>query len=183
MRIIGGRFKRRVLASPQGRDIRPTTDRTREAMFNLVGSRIDLDGARVADLFCGSGSLGLEAYSRGAGWVEFVDRDAQSIRLAQQNALSLDEHAPCRFVRSSVLEWAVAQPAGTFDLILADPPYHAEGAEALVDAVVPLLTPDGVFLLEHDRKRPVAEREQLELRREYGKSAVAVYRGAAGASQ
>ena len=176
MRIIGGRFKRRVLASPEGQEVRPTTDRTREAMFNLVGSRLDIEGARVADLFCGSGSLGLEAYSRGAAWVEFVDRDARSLGLAQQNARTLDEFAPCRFVRSTALDWAAAQTPATFHLILADPPYHADGAESLVDAVLPLLAPDGVFILEHDSKRPVAERDSLELRREYGKSAVAVYR-------
>lgn len=176
MRIIGGRFKRRILASPEGQEVRPTTDRTREAMFNLVGSRMDLEGARVADLFCGSGSLGLEAYSRGAVWIEFVDRDARSLALAQQNARILDEHAPCRFVKATALDWASAQPPGSFHLILADPPYHADGTEALVDAVLPLLAPGGLFILEHDRKRPVADRAALELRREYGKSAVAVYR-------
>ncbi len=176
MRIISGRFKRRVLISPEGQEVRPTTDRTREAMFNLVGARLDLGGARVADLFCGSGSLGLEALSRGAAWIEFVDRDARSLALAQQNARSLDEFAPCRFVRATAMDWAAAQPSASFNLILADPPYRADGAEELVDAVLPLLAPGGLFILEHDRKRPVAERTELVLQREYGKSAVAVYR-------
>ncbi|MDE2996711.1 MAG: 16S rRNA (guanine(966)-N(2))-methyltransferase RsmD [Bacteroidota bacterium] len=176
MRIIGGRFKRRSLSSPEGKDVRPTTDRTREAMFNLLVSRLDLDGARVADVYCGSGSLGLEAYSRGAAWIEFVDQDTRSLSLAQKNAYSLDEYAPCRFSRSDVVTWARNQRPASFDLILADPPYHAEGMDELVDAILPLLTPDGVFLLEHDRKRNMPASPALEDDRVYGKSAVAIYR-------
>ena len=176
MRIIGGRFKRRTLSSPDGKDIRPTTDRTREAMFNLIISRMELAGAQVADLFCGSGSLGLEAFSRGAARIDFVDRDGGALSLARKNALDLDEYAPCRFVRSDAIEWAKQQQLGSFDLILADPPYHADGTEQLADAVLPLLTPGGLFLLEHDRKRDVEDRPELELRRNYGKSAVALYR-------
>ncbi len=175
MRIIAGRFKRRNLTSPQGDAIRPTTDRTRESMFNLIGSRLDLDGAHVADLFCGSGSLGLEAFSRGAARIEFVDRDPRALALARKNALELDEYAPCRFIKSEAAVWAAGQAAGSFDLILADPPYHADGIIELVEVVLPLLADGGLFLLEHDRHLRLPEHPDLEGVRTYGKTAVAVY--------
>lgn len=144
-------------------------------MFNVIGSRLDLDGAVVADLFCGSGSLGLEAYSRGASRVEFVDREATSLALARKNTLSLDEHAPCRFIKSDAKAWARQQPTGSYDLILADPPYHAEGIATLIEVIHPLLKEDGLFILEHDRSLKLPEHEALEDVRHYGKTAVAIY--------
>ncbi|MGB1049465.1 MAG: 16S rRNA (guanine(966)-N(2))-methyltransferase RsmD [Rhodothermales bacterium] len=175
MRIIAGRFKRRTLASPSGDAIRPTTDRTRESMFNVIGARLDLEGAVVADLFCGSGSLGLEAFSRGASRVEFVDRETTSLALARKNAFSLDEHAPCRFIRSDAKAWARQQTPEAYDLILADPPYHADGIETLIDVILPLLRNGGLFLLEHDRSLKLPEHVALEAIRTYGKTAVAIY--------
>ena len=144
-------------------------------MVNVISSRLDLEGAVVADLFCGSGSLGLEAYSRGATHIEFVDRESSSLSLARKNALTLDEHAPCRFIKSDARAWARHQPPETFDLILADPPYHAEGIDSLVDVVLPLLKEDGLFILEHDRSLRLPEHDALEDVRKYGKTAVAIY--------
>jgi len=144
-------------------------------MFNVIGSRLDLEGAIVADLYCGSGSLGLEAYSRGASRIEFVDREATSLALARKNALSLDEYAPCRFVKSDARSWARNQPEGTYNLILADPPYHAEHVDSLIDVVLPLLREGGLFLLEHDRSLKLPDHPALENVRTYGKTAVAVY--------
>lgn len=144
-------------------------------MFNVIGARLDLEGAVVADLFCGSGSLGLEAYSRGASRVEFVDRESASLSLARKNALSLDEHAPCRFIKSDVRAWARQQPSEAYDLILADPPYHADGIETLIEVIYPLLRNGGLFLLEHDRSLKLPEHHALEDVRTYGKTAVAIY--------
>jgi 16S rRNA (guanine(966)-N(2))-methyltransferase RsmD len=144
-------------------------------MFNVITSRLDLEGAIVADLFCGSGSLGLEAYSRGASRIEFVDRESSSLSLARNNALTLDEHAPCRFIRSDARAWASSQPSATYDLILADPPYHAEGVDSLIDVMLPLLKADGLFILEHDRSLRLPQHAALEDVRTYGKTAVAIY--------
>lgn len=176
MRIIAGRFKRRQLSSPKGDAIRPTTDRAREAIFNLISSRMELDGARVADLYCGSGSLGLEAFSRGATFVEFVDRDGKALELARRNALDLDEHAPCRFIKSDARAWASHQVGAGYGLILADPPYHTEGVGTLIDAILPVLAEDGMFLLEHNRSIRLPEHPALEEVRSYGKTGVAIYR-------
>ena len=178
MRIIAGRFKRRQLKSPKGDAIRPTTDRTRESMFNLVLSRLDLDGAVVADLYCGSGSLGLEAFSRGASRIEFVDRDGSALALARKNAMDLDEFAPCRFIKSDARGWARNNAGAGFNLILADPPYHAEEIGALVPLVIPVLAEGGLFLLEHDRKIRLPDHPALEDIRTYGRTAVAIYRNA-----
>lgn len=175
MRIIAGRFKRRQLASPKGDGIRPTTDRTREAMFNVISSRMDLNGASVADLYCGSGSLGLEAYSRGAARVEFVDRDAKALALARTNALALDEHAPCRFVKMDVRAWASHAHGPYYDLILADPPYHSEGIPTLAEALLPRLSAGGFIILEHDRSLRLPDHPALAERRTYGKTGVAIY--------
>ena len=100
MRIIAGRFKRRVLAAPTGTVTRPTTDQMREAIFNLVTARLDLDQIAVLDLFSGTGALGLEAMSRGAGHLDGIEVSAASIKVARANAFSLD---PKMSVRLSLL--------------------------------------------------------------------------------
>lgn len=145
-------------------------------MFNLIGSRMNLDDATVADLYCGSGSLGLEAFSRGAARIEFVDRDPKALDLARKNALSLDEFAPCRFIKSDARAWAASQAGQEYDLILADPPYHSEGVATLIEAVLPVLGEGGLFFLEHDRHLKLPPHAALEEVRTYGKTAVAIYR-------
>ena len=147
-------------------------------MFNLIVSRMDLDGAVVADLYCGSGSLGLEAFSRGAARIDFVDRDGSALTLARKNALELDEFAPCRFIKSDARGWARNHAGAGFDLILADPPYHAEEISSLVELVIPVLAEGGLFLLEHDRKVQLPDHPALEDIRTYGRTAVAIYRDA-----
>lgn len=145
-------------------------------MFNVIASRMDIREAVVADLYCGSGSLGLEAYSRGATRIDFVDRDAKALDLARKNAMVLDEHAPCRFVKMDARAWAARQVGSGYDLVLADPPYHAEGVATLADVVLPLLSTGGLFLLEHDRSLRLPEHPALEEQRVYGKTGVAIYR-------
>ncbi len=86
MRIIAGRLRRRVLRAPRGTLTRPTSDRTRESIFNLLASRLDLDGAVVLDLFAGTGALGLEAVSRGAAAVTFVELNGHVLKYTRQNA-------------------------------------------------------------------------------------------------
>lgn len=175
MRIISGRFRRRVLTSPEGDGIRPTTDRTRESMFNIIVSRMDLEGAHVVDLYCGSGSLGIEAWSRGAKMIHFVDRDPDSLSLARKNAYSLEEHAPCRFVKDRATNWLDAQPDASFDLVLADPPYDAPDLAELIERTIRVVKPDGLFVLEHDHTVRIEERPELLFTRKVGKTALSVF--------
>ena len=179
MRIIGGRFRRRTIVSPQGEGTRPTTDRTREAIFNIVASRLDLDEVSVLDLFAGSGALGLEAMSRGAGSVVFVDFNPDILQVAKDNALKLEADLSCQFVRQNVFSFLKGHTTGRYTLILADPPYGLPDLQRLTAMVLPLLREDGLFVLEHDSKEQLEEHAQRVVSRVYGKSAVTVYAGRA----
>lgn len=152
MRVTGGRFVRRPLAAPRGDATRPTTDRTREALFSALGHRLDWHGARVADLFAGSGALGLEALSRGAAHATFVERHGPTLAVARANAASLGVEADGAFVRADVLAWLSRAGDARFDVVFADPPYALDALPALPDLVRPVLADGGVFVLEHDAR-------------------------------
>jgi 16S rRNA (guanine966-N2)-methyltransferase len=115
VRVIGGEFRGRRLAAPVAAGVRPTTDRVREAVFDILYSLGGVDGLLVADLFAGSGAMGIEALSRGAASVTFVDRDPAALAA----------------VRANVDGW-VATTASRYDLVLCDPPYEYDGWNALV---------------------------------------------------
>lgn len=175
MRIIAGRFKRRVLSSPRGNGIRPSTDRTREAMFNLLVSRVDLSDSQVLDLFCGTGALGLEALSRGAEAAIFVDNNRDALATARSNSDSLDCGIISRFVLADVFSWLKTQPQKSYRLILADPPYVISAAAELIDLALPLLMEDGVFVFEHDRKIKLDDHPCCIVSRRYGRSVVSIF--------
>jgi len=134
MRIIAGAWRGRQLEAPPGTGTRPTADRTRETLFSMLASRLGtFEGLRVADLFAGSGALGLEALSRGAASATFVERDASAIAAIKRNAASLGASEQVRVLAGS----ALALPSlDAFDLIFADPPYGPGSGTAAVDAVV-----------------------------------------------
>ena len=122
MRIIAGQWRGRKLVAPQGDTTRPTADRTRETLFSMLVSRLgDFDGLKVADLFAGSGALGLEALSRGAASCIFVEQDPAAIRAVRANIANLQAQAQCDVRASSVLSLGPAKEP--LDLILLDPPY------------------------------------------------------------
>lgn len=125
MRITGGRIKGRVLASPRGVKIRPTTDKVREAIFNIIGQ--DLSGLRVLDLFAGTGSLGFEALSRGALYSFFIDNSQQSINLIKKN-LVLCGYRGSGTISKADLNKGIPRNhpllRDTFDLVFLDPPYQ-----------------------------------------------------------
>lgn len=129
MRIVGGKFKGRAIAAPAGRDTRPTGDRAREAVFNILAHANwarGLDGARVLDLFAGSGALGLEAMSRGAAFALFVETDAPARGAIRDNIEALGLFGTTRIHRRDATDLG-AKPAGLgepFDLVFLDPPYH-----------------------------------------------------------
>ncbi len=129
MRIISGRWKRRQLRSPRGRDVRPTTDRVREAWMSALGGSVS--GATVVDLFAGSGALGLESLSRGAESVIFVDRARSSVNVIRHNVKLLGAQKDTEIVCDDVFRY-LQRFEGLFDIALADPPYEGGDASALV---------------------------------------------------
>ena len=129
MRVIGGTARGRRLAAPDLPGLRPTSDRVREAIFDILASRGALEGASVLDLFAGSGALGIEALSRGAGAVCFVEKDRRAVAAIRANldSTGLAAAPGVRVVRTEVLQF-LAREAGTrYDLALVDPPYVFDG--------------------------------------------------------
>ena len=126
VRVIGGRSRGRRLSAKLPAGVRPTSDRVREAIFDILGSRGGVDGLSVVDLFCGSGALGVEALSRGASSATFVDQDLAAVDAVRANlaAVGLGDE-PATVVRAALPGWLRGAPA--FDLALCDPPYGFEG--------------------------------------------------------
>jgi 16S rRNA (guanine966-N2)-methyltransferase len=137
LRIIAGQWRGRKLLAPQGEVTRPTADRTRETLFSMLVSRLgSFEGLAVADLFCGSGALGLEALSRGAANAIFVEQDAPAIRALRQNIAALRAQTLCEVRASSVL--ALGPASQPLDLILLDPPYYSGAGAVALDKLVRL---------------------------------------------
>jgi 16S rRNA (guanine966-N2)-methyltransferase len=132
MRVVAGEFGGRKLVSPDGTSTRPTTDRVREAVFNALGSAGVLDGALVADMFAGTGAVGIEAISRGAAHCTFVERDRTALRSLEENIDTLDIGARSRILRSDATQ-AVA--VLDVDMVFADPPYDFDGWATFFAAV------------------------------------------------
>jgi 16S rRNA (guanine966-N2)-methyltransferase len=123
VRVVAGTAKGHRLVAPPGRHTRPTTDRVREALFSMVASRVDLDGATVVDLFAGSGALGIEALSRGAAHATFVDADRAAVTAIRANLAATGLADRATVVRADALRWLGAGGDRRFDVALADPPY------------------------------------------------------------
>jgi 16S rRNA (guanine966-N2)-methyltransferase len=125
MRIIAGRHRGRKLLTPEDRRIRPTSDRAREALFAVLDhGRPPLGGARFLDLFCGTGAVGLEAWSRGAAQVLLIDREPAALRLAEANVARLG--GPSEVSVRAADASALGQAPGPFDLVFLDPPYRSD---------------------------------------------------------
>jgi 16S rRNA (guanine966-N2)-methyltransferase len=188
MRIVGGKFKGRSLASPSGQATRPTSDRVRESIFNILAHGIEgftLEDARVLDLFAGTGALGLEALSRGARFCQFVDESPEARGLIRHNADSLGVVGQCKIWRRDATKLGPCAPQTPFDLVFADPPYgKGWGDKALVSLVEGgWLSPGAVVVLEEVVKTEVENISSLTLldRRTYGDTQIRFYRCAFGA--
>lgn len=130
MRIIAGEFRGRTLKAPPDRRARPTADRVREAWFSILGA--ELQGATVLDLFAGSGALGLEALSRGASRVDFVEVSKSSLDALRANVAALDVESRVRIHRGDALAFVERLDPHAYDLVVADPPYRSDAAARLV---------------------------------------------------
>jgi 16S rRNA (guanine966-N2)-methyltransferase len=131
MRVVGGRLKGRNLASPSSRDIRPTADRLRESLFNILIHAYDdpVANARVLDLFAGTGALGIEAVSRGAGFALFIDNGAEARALLRNNVEALGLGGVTKVYRRDATNLGPAHPVEPFSLVFLDPPYRLALAE------------------------------------------------------
>lgn len=172
MRIIGGQFKGRNLASFAGQDIRPTGDRVKESLFNILSMR--LYGARVLDLFCGSGALGLECLSRGAAEVVFNDAAKDSLQVLKKNLnlVKADERS-YRVYNLDYIQCLNLQ-RGAFDIVFIDPPYRMEYGTPAMKKIVEreLLAEGGIIVYERDRQfvSPAPAGLEITDERRYGKT-------------
>jgi 16S rRNA (guanine(966)-N(2))-methyltransferase RsmD len=177
MRVIAGDLKGQHLVAPRGWKVRPTSDRVREATFSALGERVV--GARVLDLYCGTGALAIEALSRGAVSALLVDRDTRPA-LGNVERLGLSERA--ELVRADLGRWLAEvsdhQTREKFDLVFVDAPYRlADRVEQDLNTHLPeLLTPEGRAILESGARRPLRINSLERLRqRRYGAADVAIY--------
>jgi 16S rRNA (guanine966-N2)-methyltransferase len=178
MRVIAGEHGGRRLRTPAGTRTRPTAERVREALFSMLG---ELEGARVLDLFAGSGALGIEALSRGAAGAVFVERDPAALGALAANLKALGLTAPAAEIRRAQARTALrAARAGgeTYDLIFVDPPYgDAQAWEGeLAGALPPLLSPGGRVVVESDRRRPLRLALAVVRERRYGDTSITIHR-------
>jgi len=175
MRVIGGEYRGRRLNAPVGAHVRPTSDRVREAIYDILFSLGGVEGLRVADLFAGTGAVGIEALSRGASSVTFVDRDPRSIEAVRANLVSsgmgdAEADGDATVVRADVDSW-VSSTASRFDLVLCDPPYDYTGWASLIPSL-----PADLAVLESGAEPPVVEGWEILRSRRYGGTIVTVAR-------
>ncbi len=183
MRIIGGKFSGRRITAPKGLPARPTTDRTRESLFNILSARADVnfEGARIIDLFAGSGALGFEAMSRGGAWCLFVETDAGARGAIRDNAEALSLFGVTRIHRRSAVDLGI-KPAGVgapFPLAFLDPPYRkglcSPARAALHDGG--WLAPGALAVVEQAKDEPpaIAAGFHEDDRRIYGDTQIGFY--------
>ncbi len=180
MRVISGTLKGRKLSAPKGRVLRPTSDRVREAIFDIL--QYQIEGRRVLDLFAGTGALGIEALSRGAERAVFVEGNAQFVAVLKKNLddFGLQERAEVvhRQVRTGIK--ALAGRGEEFDLVFLDPPYDKDLARQTLQFLSEekILSPEGLIVAEHSREESldgIVLLEQIDQRR-YGRTLVSFFR-------
>jgi len=175
VRIIAGSCKGRVLQVPKGLPVRPTTDRAKESLFNILQHRIDWETTRVLDLFAGTGNISLEAGSRGAqsvlavdqhiGCVQFIQKTAQSMRLSHVQSIQREVSA------------FIASATGVWDLIFLDPPYAMPHQQSLITSILQggLLDSGGILILEHLSNTDYSGIGGFTEKRIYGQSAFSFF--------
>jgi len=177
MRIVRGSLGGRVLRAPHGADTRPTSEKVREAIFNILP---DVEGMQVLDLFAGSGGLGIEALSRGAAHATFVDHAKAALASIRGNLRELDLEARSTVLAGDAVALAARHvPASPWQLVFVDPPYRSDLAVRAVQTLAHL-APEAVIVIEHDRRNAPPDALGSLLRtdqRRYGDTLVSFYRG------
>lgn len=176
MRIVGGSLGGRVLKAPAGAATRPTSEKVRQAIFNILP---DVEGMHVLDLFAGSGALGIEALSRGAAHVTFIDVAKPALAVVRENLRELALDARATVLAGDAIALAARhQPTSPWQLVFVDPPYRSDLATRAVGALQHL-APDAIVVIEHDRRNAPPETLGSLLRtddRRYGDTLVSFYR-------
>ncbi|MDI6400484.1 16S rRNA (guanine(966)-N(2))-methyltransferase RsmD [Balneolaceae bacterium ANBcel3] len=179
MRIITGTLKGRRITVPKNTEIRPTSDRTKESIFNIIDARSNLNRATVLDLFAGSGNLGFEAISRGAAHVLSVEASFKAVEHIEKTAELFGVKQQIQALCSTV-ERFLSGPSTPYDFIFADPPYDYEHLPDLPDLILgeSWLKPGGWFLLEHDKRYSFAEHPNCVFSKPYGRTIVTIFMAA-----
>lgn len=171
MRIIAGEHRGATIFAPKGRDTRPTSDRVREAAFNLIGP---VDDASVLDLFAGSGAMGLEALSRGAAKAVFVESDREACRTIERNLAKLGLTGASVLCRDAFQ--ALAAERSAYDLILCDPPYGFANQARLASYMRKALAPSGLLVYETaKRDEPALDGLNVRTSRTYGAARLTLF--------
>jgi 16S rRNA (guanine966-N2)-methyltransferase len=175
VRVVAGDYKGRRLSAPRGTDVRPTSDRVREALFSILG---DISGLRVLDLFAGSGALAIEALSRGAASATLVENHRAALDAIRANVAPL-EGADAEVVRAEALAWLGGR-RGPYDLVFLDPPYSEARklAGPLSEKLPAALSPNALIVSESDKRDPLVLDFPLEDERAYGHTRIAIHRAA-----
>jgi 16S rRNA (guanine966-N2)-methyltransferase len=176
MRIIAGTCKGRTLKTPKWTGLRPTSDRLRETLFNILAHRID--AARVLDVFAGTGAIGLEALSRGAAQAVFIEKDRRAAALIEENATRCGLRDRCVIIRQAA-EIALDEYVSDalFDVIVLDPPYDQVELDHTLSSAASLVAPTGIMVLEHAWRRepPVVVGRVIQRTVRSGDSALSLY--------
>jgi 16S rRNA (guanine966-N2)-methyltransferase len=175
MRVIAGRYRGRRLQSPRGAATRPTSDRVREALFSVLGDRVL--GARVLDLYAGSGALGIEALSRGAAEATFVDSAPAALRAVRANLDALGATAEVRRADARRFLGGAPSAARQYDLVFLDPPYRLAGrlGSELTAALPAVLAPGAAVVAESDRRAPLELGLPILDERRYGDTLIRIH--------
>jgi len=163
MRIISGNLKGRLINVPKSDQIRPTTDRVRETLFNLLNNIIDFDGINVLDVYAGSGSLGLECLSRGAAKIDFVEKNFAIYKNLEENINSLNAGEQCIIHKMEAVRFSAIPPKHQYELILADPPFFKDDIYTVVKNLLlnKFLSPDGIIIIERSKQTKEKDIENL----------------------
>ena len=180
MRIIGGHLRGSPLTAPKGLGTRPTTDRTRESLFNILSNQIDFGGIFVADMFAGTGALGLESISRGASACVFVENSRSGLQALKQNIDRLDVSSCARILKLDATKPGKLDGQEQCNLIFADPPYGKKFGERTAAALLSgnWFKPGGMFVLEESKSSLPEELTGFERidRREYGDTSIGLFK-------
>lgn len=176
MRIITGKLKGRQFTIPKGLDVRPTTDRTKESIFNLIEARVFMEGTIILDLFAGSGSLGFEAISRGSKHVTAVEVDPDNVKQIEKTATQFGIDKQMRIVCSDVQRFldGIATP---HHFIFCDPPYDYPFMDDMVEQILSdnWLTDEGWLMLEHDKYKDFTDHPHCSFSKAYGRTIVSIF--------